>query len=197
MKTNNLRSNGTSHRVQRLAKMGMMAAVACVIGLIRFPLIPGVSFLTYDLADIPILVTTFAFGVLPGMLLLAVVSFIQAFLMGGDGVYGFVMHIIASGSFLIVAGLFYQRHKTKKVAVISMVVASFVMTAIMICANYFVTPLFLGTPKDVVVALLPYIGLFNLIKGGLNSIITFVVYKRISKFLHAEGMISTREKQPE
>ena len=73
---NNMNSKVKS---QQLVKMAMMAALACVVGLIRFPLIPAVSFLTYDFADIPILITTFAFGPASGMLVLGVVSFIQAF----------------------------------------------------------------------------------------------------------------------
>lgn len=104
----------TKMKSQQLVKMAMMAALACVVGLIRFPLIPAVSFLTYDFADIPILITTFAFGPASGLLVLTVVSFIQAFLMGGDGFYGFIMHIIASGVFLMIAGLMYRKHKTKK-----------------------------------------------------------------------------------
>ena len=82
----------TKMKSQQLVKMAMMAALACVVGLIRFPLIPAVSFLTYDFADIPILITTFAFGPASGLLVLTVVSFIQAFLMGGDGFYGLHVH---------------------------------------------------------------------------------------------------------
>ena len=67
----------TKMKSQQLVKMAMMAALACVVGLIRFPLIPAVSFLTYDFADIPILITTFAFGPASGLLVLTVVSFIQ------------------------------------------------------------------------------------------------------------------------
>ena len=44
--------NNQKMKSDRLVKMAMMAAVACVLGFIRFPLIPAVSFLTYDLADI-------------------------------------------------------------------------------------------------------------------------------------------------
>ena len=121
--------NNTNSKIQsqQLVKMAMMAALACVVGLIRFPLIPAVSFLTYDFADIPILITTFAFGPASGMLVLGVVSFIQAFLMGGDGLYGFAMHLIASGVFLMIAGLMYRRHKTKKVAILGMLLATVAM----------------------------------------------------------------------
>ena len=174
----------------RLVKMAMMAAVACVLGFIRFPLIPAVSFLTYDLADIPIIITTFAFGPAAGMLALTVVSAIQAFLLGGDSVYGFIMHMIASGAFLMIAGCIYRKHKTKKIAIASMAAATIAMTIVMGFANYFVTPFYYGgeAMRATVVRLMPLILLFNVIKGVLNSAVTFVIYKRISGFLHKEGI---------
>lgn len=174
----------------RLVKMAMMVAVACVLGFIRFPLIPAVSFLTYDLADIPIIITTFAFGPAAGMLALTVVSAIQAFLLGGDSVYGFIMHMIASGVFLMIAGCIYRKHKTKKIAIASMAAATIAMTIVMGFANYFVTPFYYGgeAMRATVVSLMPLILLFNVIKGVLNSAVTFVIYKRISAFLHKEGI---------
>lgn len=184
--------NNTNSKIQsqQLVKMAMMAALACVVGLIRFPLIPAVSFLTYDFADIPILITTFAFGPASGLLVLGVVSFIQAFLMGGDGFYGFTMHIIASGIFLMIAGLMYRRHKTKKVAILGMLIATVAMVIAMGFANYYITTFYLGgeAMRQTVVGMMPLILAFNAIKGVLNSVITFVVYKRISGFLHQEGL---------
>lgn len=182
--------NNQKMKSDRLVKMAMMAAVACVLGFIRFPLIPAVSFLTYDLADIPIIITTFAFGPAAGMLALTVVSAIQAFLLGGDSVYGFIMHMIASGTFLMLAGCIYRKHKTKKIAIASMAAATIAMTIVMGFANYFVTPFYYGgeAMRATVVSLMPLILLFNVIKGVLNSAVTFVIYKRISGFLHKEGI---------
>ncbi len=182
--------NNQKMKSDRLVKMAMMVAVACVLGFIRFPLIPAVSFLTYDLADIPIIITTFAFGPAAGMLALTVVSAIQAFLLGGDSVYGFIMHMIASGVFLMIAGCIYRKHKTKKIAIASMAAATIAMTIVMGFANYFVTPFYYGgeAMRATVVSLMPLILLFNVIKGVLNSAVTFVIYKRISAFLHKEGI---------
>jgi riboflavin transporter FmnP len=42
----------------------------------------------------------------------------------------------------------------------------------------------MGVPVDAVKSLMPFILAFNFIKAGVNSIITFLLYKRISKFLH-------------
>ena len=172
--------------VKLIAKMGMMAAIACVLGLFRFPILPMVPFLTYDFADIPIIISAFAFGPVAGLLITVVVSFIQAFLLGGDQLYGFIMHILASGSFVIVASLIYKGHKTKKMAIVSLIAATLVMIVVMGAANYFVTPYYYGgaAMKEMVVKIMPFILLFNLIKGVANSLITLLVYKRISPFLH-------------
>ena len=58
------------------------------------------------------------------------------------------------------------------------------MVAVMCVANIFITPMFMGTPREAVIELLPLIALFNVLKGGINGIVTFIVYKRISGFLH-------------
>ena len=164
----------------------MMSAVACILGLIRFPLIPAVNFLTYDFADIPLLISAFAYGPVPGLLAAAVVCFIQAFMLGGDGIYGFIMHFISSGAFIIIAATIYKKHKSKKMAITSMAIATILVTVIMGIANYFITPFYYGGAgmKEMVIQLMPLILLFNLLKWTITSAITFVIYKRISPFLH-------------
>ena len=62
----------------RLAKMGMLVAISIVlVYFIHFPIFPAVAFLEYDPADISILIGTFAFGPLAGILLTVVTSVIQ------------------------------------------------------------------------------------------------------------------------
>ena len=67
----------------------------------------------------------------------------------------------------------------------------------MMVANHFITPLFMGVPTEMVDAmLLPVILPFNLIKAGVNSAITFVVYKTVSRHLvHGEGWHHAKEKK--
>lgn len=183
--TENL-NNGNKYSAKLIAKMGMMAAIACVLGLIRFPLLPMVPFLTYDFADIPIIVSAFAFGPVAGILITLIVSFIQAFLLGGDQLYGFIMHVISSGAFVLIASIIYNRNKTKKTAIVSLVIATIVTVILMGFANYFITPYYYGGEgmREMVVQLMPFILLFNLIKWVGNSVITLLIYKRISPFLH-------------
>ena len=64
----NKMSENRNHNTVRLARMGMLVAIAIVlVYFIRFPIFPAVAFLEYDPADIPILMGTFAFlARLPG-----------------------------------------------------------------------------------------------------------------------------------
>ena len=67
----------------------------------------------------------------------------------------------------------------------ALVAGVLVTVAAMVVFNYFVTPAFMGVPTKVVVGMLiPVIIPFNILKAGLNAIVTFLVYKRISGFLH-------------
>lgn len=174
-----------TEKTARLAKMAMLAAISLALMLlirIPYPLFPQ---LVYDPADIPILISTFAFGPLAGLSITFVVSFIQAFLLAGDGIIGFFMHMMATGSFVLVAGLIYKRHKTKKTAVLALAVGSLIMTVIMVGWNLIVTPLYIGVPVQAIIAMvLPIFLPFNLLKAAINSVITFLIYKPIARFLH-------------
>ena len=166
--------------------MGMLVAIAVVlVYFIHFPIIPALPFMEYDPADIPIIIGTFAFGPLAGILLTVVTSVVQGVTVSAaSGVYGILMHIIATGTYALVAGNVYRKNKTKKGAVIALIAGTLSMVLIMMPANLIITPIFMGTTRDVVLAMLQLIALFNLVKAGINSIVTFLVYKRISGFLH-------------
>ena len=174
-----------NEKTVKLTKMGMLAAISIVLVLlIRIPY-PAAPFLVYDPADIPIFIGAFAFGPLAGLVLTAVVSFIQAFVLGGDGLIGFFMHFVATGSFVLVAGFIYKRNKSRKSAVIALICGTIIMTGSMLLWNLLITPIFLGVPREAVIAMLATILLpFNLLKAGINSIVTFIAYKSIAKFLH-------------
>lgn len=170
---------------QKLVKMAMLSAISLVLVLlVRIPF-PPAPFLVYDPADVPIFISGFAFGPLAGLMITVVVSFIQAFALGGDGIVGFAMHVFATGSFVIVAGLLYKSNKTRKGAVIALVVGVVVMVVSMICWNIVITPIYTGMPRAAVIGMiLPVLLPFNLGKGVINSLLTFILYKRISKYLH-------------
>lgn len=178
--------SNVSSKTKNIAKMGILAAISVVlIYLVHFPVFPAVPFLEYDPADIPILLGTFAMGPLEGFLLTVAASLIQGLTVSAQsGFYGILMHIIATGSYVIAAGTIYKRNKTKKSAIRAMATGCLVWVLVMIPANLIITPLFTGAPVGVIVNLLPWIISFNIIKCSVNSLITFLLYKRVSPILH-------------
>lgn len=179
-----------NNKTALLTKLGIMVAVSIVLLMIvRIPF-PPAPFLVYDPADIPIYITSFAFGPIAGLLVTLVVCIIQAFLLGGDLFYGFIMHFVATGIVAVVIGVMYSKNKTKKTAVIALITGVVVTTAIMCVMNLLVTPHYMGAPVEAVVAMIPTVIIpFNLLKAGLNSLVTFLVYKRISVLLRRESVI--------
>jgi len=177
-----------NYSTEKITKLGIMVAVSLVLlMIIRIPF-PPAPFLVYDPADIPIYITVFAFGPLEGLAVTLVVCIIQAFLLGGDLFYGFIMHFVATGIVAVIIGLMYKKNKTRKTAVIALITGVIVATAIMCVMNLLVTPHYMGAPVSAVVAMIPTVIIpFNLLKAGINSLITFLVYKRISGLLHREA----------
>ena len=179
MKTN------TKDNVVRMAQMGMLAAIAIVLVTVtQFPIIPAAPFMKYDMADVPILLGTLLFGTLPGLVILVVVSLIQAFLLGGDGWIGLVMHVVASGALVVLVGQFSRWHNKFRETVVGMVLGPLAMTALMIPLNLVLTSYFQGVPMQAVVdMILPVIIPFNLIKASANCVITAVVFKALQPFI--------------
>ena len=100
---------------------------------------------------------------------------------------------------VLVAGNIYRVKHTKKGAVLALICGVLAMTAGMVVFNYFITPYFI-TPdladtaavaanrEFVKTLLVPVIVPFNLIKAGVNSVVTFLVYKTVSRHLvHGEN----------
>lgn len=170
--------------VDRLVKLGMLTALSIIlVYAIHFPIFPSASFLEYDMADVPILIGTFLYGPWWGLALTATVSLLQWLLVSPQSLWvGAVMHFCATGSYVIAAGLIYRQNKTRTGALIGMAIGCVLQTLMMIPMNLIFTVHFFGVPKETVIALLPTAIIpFNAIKTVVNSLITFLLYKRVSK----------------
>ncbi len=177
--------------VIRLAQMAMLAAISVVlVMLVHFPLIPAASFLEYDMADVPILLGSMLYGTVPGLLILLVVSLVQAFLLGGNGWYGLVMHVAASSVLVILVSALYRRKGKFTHAILGMVLGTIGMALVMIPMNLWLTPLYMGAPREAVIdLLLPAILPFNLLKAGINSVLTGILFKALTPFLRKNGRL--------
>lgn len=171
---------------KKLTTLGLFGALSIMmITFIHFPIFPGASFLEYDPADIPIFISAFLFGPAAGLALTVAVSIVQGLTVSASGGYiGIIMHIISTGAFVVAAGNIYKKNKTKKSAVIALAVGVVVMTLVMSLCNMVLTPIFMNVPRSAVLSMmLPVIVPFNLIKSGLNAVVTMIVYKHVSGFV--------------
>ena len=188
-----------SEKIRKLVTMAILVAISILlVFLVHLPLIPAVPFLEYDPADIPILIGAFAYGPVAGIILTVVTSVIQGMTVSASsGAYGIIMHIIATSVLVLVASGIYRVKHTKKGAILGLICGTLAMGLVMMPANHFITPIFMGVPTEVLDALLlPGILPFNLIKGGINSVVTFLVYKTVSRHLvHGESWKKTRHEQ--
>ncbi|MBR5559665.1 MAG: ECF transporter S component [Oscillospiraceae bacterium] len=178
--------SSASNKTRRLTAMAMLVAVSVILlYLVHFPIFPAASFLEYDPADIPILIGAFLFGPTAGLAITVVASVIQGVTVSAaSGPIGIIMHIISTGSMVLVAGNIYRKMHTRKGAAIALVAGVITMTTAMCICNLIFTPIFMGAPIEAVLSMLvPIIMPFNLIKSGVNSVITFVVYKSISRLV--------------
>ena len=170
--------------IQKICQLGILAAISIVLVLaVHFPIFQSAPYLEYDMADVPILLAAFTVGPFGGLAVLLVVSLIQAFFLGGNSIIGFIMHFVASGALVLVAGLIFSKYKTTKSMIIGLVLGSLCMTAFIIPLNLIFTPL-LGTPVDMVKSIIvPVLIPFNLIKSFGNSIISFLLFIPVNDYL--------------
>ncbi|MCL2695622.1 MAG: ECF transporter S component [Clostridiales bacterium] len=177
---------------RNIVTMGVLCALSVVlVYFIRFPIFPAAPFLEYDAGDIPIIIGTFMFGPIPGLLMTVAVSLIQAFTVSaGSGIIGATMHILATGSLVLVAGLIYRRKKTLLSAIIALACGVVAWNISMIFWNLLFTPIFMNVPRSVVAGMLaPVIVPFNLIKSSVNAFIGIFLFKSLWNYDLSGGRI--------
>ncbi|MEG1991706.1 MAG: ECF transporter S component, partial [Christensenella sp.] len=129
MNTLMTKSKFTTRNITGIAVMAALSIV--LVALIHIPMF--LPFLEYDPADIPIFITTFAFGPGIGLILTVIVSVLQGVTVSSAaGIIGIVMHILATGSFVLVAGNIYKHNKTRKGAIIGLACGVAVWTLVMV-----------------------------------------------------------------
>ncbi|MBR6239355.1 MAG: ECF transporter S component [Clostridia bacterium] len=170
--------------LRKIVTLAMLTALGFVfILLIHFPIFPAAPYLVYDAGDIPIIIGSFLYGPLSGIIITAILSLLQMLFLSTDGIIGFLMHVIATGTLVLVSGSIYKKNKTRKNAIIGLLLGSLGMVLIMLPVNYIIQVFVYGTPSQVILPILPIIAAFNAIKALVNSFIVFLVYKPLSRFV--------------
>lgn len=189
--------------VKTMTKIAILAVIAFVFMLLDFPLWFTPPFLKFDISDVPSLIGAFALGPMAGVLVQLIKNLLKLFVAGTDtAVVGEIANFIVGSVFAYVAGLIYYREKTFKNAIIGLVVGVLAMTVAISIANYYVMIPFYskayGLPLDTIIemstavnkyvvdlkTLIVYAVVpFNLLKGAVSSLLTILLYKRISPIL--------------
>ena len=178
--------NGPRIPVQRMVMIAVFSAISIVlVALLHVPLFPAAPFLEYDMADVPIIIVTFLYGPLAGLFTTVIVSVLQGLTVSaGSGFNGILMHIFATGCYVLVAGNLYKRHRSLGGEIASLGCGTAAMVAVMTLWNMLLTPLFMKAPFEQAMQLmLPAIIPFNLIKAGGNSLIAYFVFKAIEQVM--------------
>ncbi len=193
----------TKVNVRFIVGTGMLSALAFVLQYLEFPIPIMPGFIKFDFSDLPALIGAFAYGPVAGIL----VEFIKNLLhctVTQSFTVGELSNFILGAVFTGTAGLIYKKNKTKKGAVIGAIVGSLVMGIISFPSNLFVVyPAYAKfMPMDAIVGMyseiLPSVGKlwqallifnvpFTIIKGLISTLITVLIYKRISPILKGKN----------
>ena len=176
--------------VKKLVILSLLAALAYVVMVfIRIPIMPAAEFLKYEPKDVIITIGGFMYGPFAAFMMSFVVSFVEMLTVSGTGWIGAVMNLISTCAFACTAALLYRKIHGFKGAVIGLVTGTVVMIAVMLLWNYFLTPIYMGYPRKAVAAMLPTVFLpFNAIKGGINALITILLYRPVMLALRKSGL---------
>lgn len=189
----------------RIAKIGIMSAVAIVLMYLEIPLPFLPPFLTLDFSEVPILIAAFSLGPVSAVIMELIKNLAHLILKGpvAFGV-GQLANFLVGVSFVVPAALIYKYNKSRKNAVLGMTVGVVTMTVFAAILNYFfLLPFYarvMELPVEAIIGMANAAGNnlvsdlrtliifafvpFNLIKGIAVSLIVAIIYKRLSKLLH-------------
>ena len=178
--------------LKKISIIALLSALAfLMVAVIR---IPVVAFLKYEPKDVIIVIGGFIYGPLVSIIISVFSSLLEMLTISETGIIGAVMNIVSSCAFAVTAAFIYSRKKSINRALLSLIIGTFVMVIIMLLWNYFLTPIYMGYPREAVAAmLLPQFLPFNLIKGILNTAITMLIYKPLVTALRKAGLIQLSE----
>lgn len=179
-------------KTKKLTTVAMLCAITYVV--MAVGRIPIVLFLKYDPSDVIVTLGGFIWGPMTSCIVSVVVAVIEMITVSETGILGCIMNIVQTLSFACTAAVIYKKKHTLSGAVIGLVSGWIISVFVMLLWNYLVTPLYMGYSREVVAEmLLPVFLPFNLLKGGLNASITFLLYKPVITALRKSGYVSTVE----
>ncbi len=189
----------TTTSVRKLVQIGMLSAIAVVLMLFEIPLPFAPSFYEIDFSEVPVMIGCFVMGPAAGAVIELIKILLNLIINGTitAGV-GEAANFVIGCCMCVPAGLIYKYRRTRNGALLGMIVGTLVMTIVGCFINaYIMLPTYAAAfqmPIDSLVAmgtainanitdLFTFVVLavapFNLLKGGLVSLIVYLIYKKI------------------
>ena len=199
-----------------IAFVAMFSAIGGVLMLMEIPLFFAPSFYKMDLSELPVLLCAFYLGPVAGATAEFLKVFIKLLIKGTSTAFvGDYANFVVGCAFILPASAIYHAHKTKRNAIIGMAAGTFCMTVFGSAFNaLYLIPKFaqlFGMPIDVIVGMgtkvnshivsVPTLALyavapFNLLKGIMDSILTWFLYKRLETIFFKESNTWKNTAQP-
>ena len=186
-------------KVRFLAVTGILAAASTILMMFSFsvPFMP--SFIKLDISELPALIAAFSMGPLSGVAVCLIKNLINV-TMTTTGCVGELSNFLLGVCLVLPAGLVYQFRKNRRAAFLAALAGSLIMAWASLPLNYFLTyPIYAKImPVEAIVGmyqaifpgvdgLLQCLLIFNVpftfMKGLLDTLLTFLIYKHISPLL--------------
>lgn len=179
------RMKQSSQMIKKYTAVAVFSALAYVCTLTVHIEVAG--FLTFDMKDAVITVGGMFFGPAAATVSSLITCLLELSI-SHTGPYGFIMNLASSTVFALIPSLMYKYRRRLGMAVTGLVAGVIAMTSVMMLLNILITPIYTGADRATVIAMIPTVLLpFNLVKGITNASITMLLYKPVSRALHATG----------
>lgn len=183
--------------------MAILSVMATILMLFDIPLWFAPSFYQVDFSEVPVLVGAFALGPVAGIIIELLKVLINLVTSGTDtAMVGETANFIVGCALVVPSALIYHHKKTRKSAILGMIVGTVIFVAAGCLLNaYVLLPTYAkiyGMPLDALIGMgtavnpsingmmtfvLFAVAPFNLIKGAAVSIATILLYKYVSPLI--------------
>ena len=174
-----------------IKKMVVMAMFVAITYLMNFVFNFKMGFLSFEAKEAVTVMCAYAYGPVSGIVVAFLSALIESLTASGTGIYGFIMNIAGSAAFVGVAGLIYKYKKNIAGATIGVLLASAVMTAVMIGLNVAITPFYMHRPREIVIGMIvPMLLPFNVVKSIFNGALVLIIRQPIMGAMQTAGVLN-------
>lgn len=179
------------NNIKRMSVVAMLTALGYLCMLVfRFK----VGFLTFDVKDAVLSIASLLYGPLTGVFASAAVALLELVTVSDTGIYGLIMNFLSSATFTAVVGLVYKYRHSMCGAVFGVIAAALSVTAVMLLANLFITPYYMGVARAEVVKMLGTLLLpFNFTKSVFNGALVLLIYKPTTLAFRRTGLLPKQD----